>query len=141
MKYIITLLLLAFSVYVNAQNITVNINGIESAEGTIRLKVFTSSQDFDDNKAFKEVSFSKAKVKNGKLTVSLTLKSGTYGLSFLDDTNNNNKMDFNWMKMPEEGFGFSDFYLTGLSRPSFEDFDFTIKEGEQKTIEVKMRYL
>jgi uncharacterized protein (DUF2141 family) len=48
-------------------------------------------------------------------------------------------MDYG-LVLPKEGFAFSDFYLSGLKRPKFEDFDFVLKQ-EQKTVEMKLRYL
>lgn len=141
MKQIVALLLLALPFLGYSQTITVNVTGVESPKGHLLMGVFTSDEAFDDEKPVKNMSFAKAKVKEGKLSFSFELEPGTYGLSFVDDENDSKSMDYNWMHIPEEGFGFSDYYLSGMSKPGFDDFKFTVKKGENKTVTVKMRYL
>ena len=82
----------------------------------------------------------KVKMINGNLTISYAdLKPGNYGIAILDDENSNQKMDYGWV-LPKEGFGFSDYYHTGMSHPKFESFDFVLK-NEDKTVQIKLRYL
>lgn len=57
-----------------------------------------------------------------------------------DDENNDKEMNFNWMDMPQEGFGFSGYYHSGLSRPEFSDFSFTLTRNT-KVVKSKFRYL
>jgi len=82
---------------------------------------------------------SKSQASGGKLTVSYDLKPGTYGIAILDDENSNGKMDYG-MVLPKEGFGFSDYYHTGMSSPTFDKFDFTLK-NENRSVQIKVRYL
>lgn len=42
--------------------------------------------------------------------------------------------------LPNEGFGFSNYYHKGMSQPSFNQFDFYLKK-ETKEIEIKIRYM
>ena len=58
----------------------------------------------------------------------------------LDDENNDTEMEYNWVGIPQEGFGFSDYYHTGLSRPVLADFDFVLGE-EGKAVTMKIRYM
>ena len=141
MKKLIAVLFLAVSLPAFSQNIHVTVTGVENSKGKLMLGVFTSNENFKEEKPVKKMSFSKTKFSNGKLSFSLSLEPGTYGLSVYDDENSNHKMDYNWVHIPVEGFGFSDFYLSGMSRPTFDDFKFTVKEGESKRITIKMRYL
>ena len=141
MKKLIAVLFLAVSLPAFSQNIHVMVTGVENSKGKLMLGVFTSNENFKEEKPVKKMSFSKTKFSNGKLSFSLSLEPGTYGLSVYDDENSNQKMDYNWVHIPVEGFGFSDFYLSGMSRPTFDDFKFTVKEGESKRITIKMRYL
>ena len=87
-----------------------------------------------------EKRFGKELVENGSLTVSISIPEGLYGIALLDDENSDDLMDYNWLGMPREGFGFSDFYLKGLRRPVFSDFDF-IMTGPKKDIRIVIRYM
>ena len=73
------------------------------------------------------------------MTTSVELPSGTYGIAVLDDENSNDKMDYALM-MPKEGFGFSNFYLTGLSKPKFEQFKFGVSDASFSVV-IKMKYM
>lgn len=77
-------------------------------------------------------------MKNGKMTISLSLKPGIYGLSFLDDEDLSNKMTFKMGFYPKAGVGFSNFIFKDVRKPKFSDFSFDLKE--EITIEVPFRY-
>ena len=81
----------------------------------------------------------KNELSGGKMTASIELPSGTYGIAVLDDENSNDKMDYGLM-MPKEGFGFSNFYLTGLSRPKFEQFKFVVGDANSSVV-IRMKYM
>lgn len=85
-------------------------------------------------------SFPKEKLNGGEKTIAINLKAGTYGITLLDDENGNAKMDKNFIKIPKEGFGFSNFYMDKLKRPSFEDFKLNLIPGENRII-IKVKYL
>lgn len=139
----ISTLTLAFcflSLLLNAQTIKINISGLRNKDGNIRLVFYTDAKSFDDEKAFLIKKISKSAVLNGTLSVSYTgIKSRTYGIAILDDENSNDKMDYG-MILPEEGFGFSNYYHTGMRRPKFESFDFVLG-NKDIIIEIKVRYL
>jgi len=47
------------------------------------------------------------------MRVKFSLEPGIYGLSLLDDREQRRKMEYNFARLPKEGFGFSDYYHTG----------------------------
>jgi uncharacterized protein (DUF2141 family) len=123
-----------------SQTLSIQMSGIRSDKGTIRLQVFTSAQNFDKSSPLLVKTYAKSGLSGGQLKLELDgLKPGTYGIAVLDDENNNQKMDYG-LVMPKEGFGFSDYYHTGMSRPVFSQFDFQLGQ-EHKRIEIRMRYL
>jgi uncharacterized protein (DUF2141 family) len=69
------------------------------------------------------------------------MEAGIYGLSLLDDENNNGNMEYNFLGIPKEGFGFSDYYHTGLTKPKFDAFKFSIDEGQTRKITIRIRYI
>lgn len=122
------------------QNIDFTISGIRSKNGTIRLAFYTSAKNFEDEKPFMVKTVQKTNLKNGTLTVSYSgITPGLYGVALLDDENSNREMDYG-LVLPKEGFGFSDYYHSGMSRPTFDQFDFHLK-NETKNIKIKIRYM
>jgi uncharacterized protein (DUF2141 family) len=75
------------------------------------------------------------------MTVQFALEPGVYGLCLLDDENNNGKMEYNFLGMPKEGFGFSDHYHTGITKPKFDSFKFTLSKNQDKDVTIKVRYI
>src|SRR4051812_30400738 len=138
-----SLLVLVFTCITNghAQNIEVLFTGIRSKQGQIQVKIFTDDKSFQDDKPIRTLKFNKHAVVNGQMTGKFSLDPGTYGLALLDDENNNSEMEYNLIGMPKEGFGFSNFYLTGLKKPRFEQFRFTLNKDQKLNINMKIRYL
>lgn len=120
--------------------VVVEITNLRNTKGSVSLGVYTNQDDFDEEKEYVLEVFPKTKTdSNGKLTVELYLPPGTYGIAYLDDENNNGEMDFGLM-LPKEGFGFSNYVHSGLSRPDFEDFQFTV--GTQATkVKIQTKYM
>ncbi|PAC26770.1 DUF2141 domain-containing protein [Flectobacillus sp. BAB-3569] len=77
---------------------------------------------------------------NGVLSVQLKLEQGEFGIALIDDENENSELDRNVIKVPKEGFGFSDFYLEQLKKPSFNDFKKQIKLANNN-ITIRVKYL
>lgn len=103
------------------------------------LGFYKDQKSFDDEKEFLLKTFPKEQVKNGTLTVTVSLEPGTYGIAMLDDENSNGEMDYGWV-LPEEGFGFSNYYHTGLTKPTLDKFDFVV--GNQPTeVGIKVKYM
>lgn len=141
MKTLLILLSLIFttSIFI-AQTITVEFTNIRNNKGQFCLGIYTNSKDYEDKKAVKKQRVIKTNVVNGKLTATIEgLTPGTYGIALIDDEDLDREMAYG-LFLPKEGFGFSDYYHTGMSKPSFSDFDFTLGK-ESKTITMKIRYL
>jgi len=125
----------------NSQNVEVIIKGIRSERGQVSIGVYKDEDSFRKEKAFLNFLFPKETISAGEMRIRLTLEPGVYGLASLDDENNDGKMEYNIIGIPKEGFGFSNFYLSGFSRPKFEDFKFIVNPGEKKSITIRYRYI
>ena len=123
-----------------SQNIKVTVTGIRSEKGQIAIGVFLDEESFRKEKAFLEPRFSKENLADGTMTFSLTFEPGVYGLSVLDDENCDGLMEYRKLGLPKEGFGFSGYYHTGIKRPKFDDFRFTVVQGQEMKITVRMKY-
>lgn len=136
----IFLVVLCVQSALSAQTLKISITGLRSHSGSVVLGFYINDQSFEDEKPLFSKTESKASAVNGMLTITYTgIKPGTYGVVLLDDENNNGKMDFGWL-LPQEGFGFSNYYHSGLTKPKLSKFSFVIT-NEPKAIELKVRYM
>jgi uncharacterized protein (DUF2141 family) len=124
-----------------SQNIEVSISGIKSTNGQVLISVFKNNESFQAEKPFISKKFEKKNIVNGEMTVAFNLERGIYGLALLDDEDNNNKMDYNFFGMPEEGFGFSNYYFKGFIKPIFDTFKFEVKNNQKQKILIRTRYM
>jgi uncharacterized protein (DUF2141 family) len=123
----------------NETKIIVKIEGIRSKKGKIILAVFEDQEGFKTKNPTKRIVLNKSKIDGNEIVVSLD--KGIYGISILDDENDNDKMDYNFFGMPKEGFGFSNYYHEGFSKPKFDTFKFEIKNQIEILIDVRLRYM
>jgi uncharacterized protein (DUF2141 family) len=145
MRITVTAIMLLLAVVlpsgINAQNIEVTVTGIRSDKGQIAVGIFRDNETFHREEAFLELQFKKPKITDGTMVISFPLEPGVYGLTILDDENSDRKMEYNFLHIPREGFGFSGYYHTGLTLPKFDTFKFTVEPGQTKRITIRLRYL
>ncbi len=125
--------------FVNETNVKIAIEGVRSEKGKLVIAIFKDQESFEKRKPIKKVVLNKSEIKGNE--IAFKLSPGTYGISVLDDENENNVMDYNFFKMPKEGFGFSNYYHKGFSKPHFDTFRFEIIDGTIKIIDIRLRYL
>lgn len=123
----------------NTYSVSITVTNIRNNKGMMQFQVYKDQATFAKESPYKIYRVSKSTVKDGKMKYTITgLPADTYGLALLDDENSNKKMDYGWV-MPEEGFGFSDYYHTSWSRPVFNQFKFDLKSD--KSVTMKVRYV
>lgn len=135
----ICLLFILIASTAQAQETKVKVTAIRSEKGKIILNVFKDNTAYDSEKPYKIFSFDKKALVNGALTVTCKLEPGTYGITLLDDENENGKIDKNLIGIPKEGFGFSNFFMTKMKKPAFDDFKVDLKAHQH--IEIKAKYM
>ena len=135
------LLLLVPAATINAQDVEVTITGIRNTKGQMGIGVFRDNETFKKEQAYRDLQFPKKDISKGEMKVQFTLPPGTYGIALVDDENSNGKMEYNFVGVPKEGFGFSDYYLTGMKKPKFDSFKFTLAKGQKKSIKIRVRYI
>ncbi len=127
------------NLFASDNNVKVVIEGVRSKKGKIVLGVFKDQEGFKTRKPVKRIVLNKSELEGNE--ISLNLDKGIYGISILDDENDNNKMDYNFIGIPKEGFGFSNYYHEGLSKPQFDKFKFEINNRKAVLIEIRLRYM
>jgi uncharacterized protein (DUF2141 family) len=123
------------------QNIEVKVTGIRNNKGYIIISVFKDQASFEKEKPFISKKFDKKEMKNDHLIAGFHLEEGIYGFALLDDENNDAKMEYSFLGIPQEGFGFSNYYHTGFSRPKFESFKLQINKQVVNKSVMKIRYM
>ncbi|MFC2114734.1 DUF2141 domain-containing protein [Bacteroidota bacterium] len=118
----------------------IQLTNLKSYEGHIGILLFSKPDGFpgDHTIAYKKYYFTSAAARS--VIVLDNIPYGTYAISVLHDKNENNKMDYNLLGMPLEGFGTSG--QSGLKAviPFFNKASFEISQPEH-LIHVKMNYL
>ncbi len=122
---------------VQAQQIKAKITGLKSTKGKIIINVFRDQQSYELQQPDKKFVFDKKGLSGGLLNVSCEIGPGTYGLTVLDDESVNGKMDYNFLGIPKEGFGFSNFFMEKMKKPVFDDFKVNLKVAESITFRLK----
>lgn len=130
-----------FGTNVLSQNNEVVFSGIRSSKGQIILKIYRDSKSYENDQACKVLYFKKTDLVKGTMKVKFHLTPGEYGFALCDDENNSNVMNFNILGIPTEGFGFSNYYHSGMSSPKFSSFKLTVKENEVNKVNMHIRYL
>lgn len=120
--------------------VEVSIDNLRSSKGNIIVSVFKNEKSFEQETPEFERFFSKKEIKKGKFKTTLLLPPGTYGIAILDDENEDRKMNYSLIGIPQEGYGFSDFEHTGYSKPKFSNFAFKLKKGKKILKAIKLRY-
>lgn len=137
--FLVTVLFFS-SLLMNAQIITIEFTNIRSSKGQLLLGVYTNQTNYSNKKAIKKQTVLKTKLVDGKLTAVIKgLAPGTYGIALLDDEDFDREMNYGFF-LPKEGFAFSNYYHTGMSKPTFDDFEFTLGNEDKKVV-MKIRYL
>jgi uncharacterized protein (DUF2141 family) len=113
--------------YTQAQETQIKVTEIRSAKGSVILNVFKDNDAYDKQQPYKQFVFDKKALANGTLTIHCALEPGTYGITLIDDENGDGKLNKNFVGMPKEGFGFSNFFMTKMKKPSFDDFKVDLK--------------
>lgn len=121
------------------KSISVTVTNIRNNKGRIQLQMFKTEESYNKEKPWKTFYISKQNMKNKSVSKNLgKFEKGIYGIGVLDDENKNGKMDDSFF-IPIEGFGFSNYYHTQWSTPSFDKFKFRLTDT--KKVVCKLRYL
>ena len=123
------------------EQVDCQISGVKTNKGNILVGIFNSSSGFEKRESFKTIELSKKGVKNGVLKFSVELIPGEYGFSILDDSDKNGEMEYDFFGVPKEGFGFSNYFHSGIFAPKFEAFKFLLKKGKSRLVKIKMKYM
>ena len=119
-----------------ATELKVLIEGIKSADGTVKVALFNNANEFPGGN---RVSGKVAAAKPGGVSVLLEdVSPGQYAIACYHDANDNDEMDTNFLGMPTEDFGFSNDARANFAPPKFADAAFEVN-SQQQSIVIKIQ--
>lgn len=120
-------------------DLPVTITGIRSEKGLLRLALYNHPEQFPNDPA-KSYAFQKNSLVNGRMEVVLKdISPGEYAISLLDDEDGNNQMNYKLLRIPREGYGFSNNIKPGLKCPPYRKCTFRV-DKESSGLEIEMQY-
>ena len=120
-------------------SMTIEIVGLRNNKGTVRVGIYNKEEAYlKDAGVIKKLSCT---IKDSICLIeSGTLPFGDYALALLHDENDNGAMDYNFIRIPKEGFGFSNNPSIRLGAPSFSESKVKLTMPEQK-ITIRAKYM
>jgi uncharacterized protein (DUF2141 family) len=120
-------------------DITIEINNLRNSDGAVLISLFNDEDNFPGN-AEKAIGKAKAEIIKGTATATFKdISFGAYAVAILHDENKNLKMDFNFLGIPKEGYGFSNDAKGLFGPPAFNKAAFLI-DSNFKKIKIKATY-
>ena len=114
-------------------SVTVRVENVLPAGGTLRLGLYDAARYPDDNAT--PIASADVSATPGETVVTLhNIPPGTYAIQTFEDINSNNKMDTTWVGLPLEPFGFSQDAKPFLSKPSFDSVKFSLAAGDNNQV-------
>lgn len=105
--------------------LTVNVQGLRNDRGRLAVALFASATGFPRRE--NAVRGQMVRIAGGRAAVTFhDLRPGVYAVAVLHDENDNEKMDFNFLGMPLEGYGFSNDAAALFGPPSFASAAFRL---------------
>lgn len=126
MKYATIFTALLMSISSHADELKLEVRGNVVAGQPLVIGIWNSKETFDSDKYFME----KKITATGAVTlVTLELPPGRYAIGTYADSNNNGKLETNFVGMPKEMYGFSNDARNRFSRPEWSKASFDLGYG------------
>ncbi|MFV1884224.1 MAG: DUF2141 domain-containing protein [Balneola sp.] len=110
----------------NISSFTLLVQGINKAEGELRIAMFNSKDDYTKEPVYAVV----LPVADEKVEWRVPdLPFGEYAIAVYHDKNTNGKLDTNFLGIPKEDYGFSNNARGKFGPASWEDAKFSVSES------------
>ena len=111
---------------VRADTLTVVIENIEASEGKIMMQVMMGADEFSGESP--PIASFTQRAQTGELTFSTSnLPAGEYAVRIMHDSNDNNKLDSNFVGMPTEPWAFSNNATGKFGPPGWDQVKFSLE--------------
>ena len=127
-KTIIGFILLAAGVFAKDITVNIEIKDVKVNGGKIYMEIYNSSESYKKKKPYMQVP---SDSKTGNVVIPLDLPEGDYLFSVYQDVNNSGKLDTNFLGMPKEPVGMSNYKGKGIPG-GFDKLKMKIDENTKK---------
>ncbi|HHB78152.1 MAG TPA: DUF2141 domain-containing protein [Saprospiraceae bacterium] len=108
-------------------SIEATITGLRSNDGVILISLQNNQKEIVKRK--------KATIQNKQAVVQFDgLQPGTYALKYIHDENNDGKLNFGFMHIPSEGYGYANNARGSMGPPAFEKTTFPLQSNLKMTL-------
>lgn len=124
----------------SAGSIKIIVTGFSSDKGMARAGIYYNTAGKRINQQLSAHYNLAAVISQQKAIFEINkLQPGRYAVSVMHDSNNNHKMDYNWMNIPEEQYGFSNNPIIRVSPPLFEECAVLVSDRQQTIVSISLR--
>jgi uncharacterized protein (DUF2141 family) len=137
-------LLISFLVSLNAFSqgrVVADIGNVRNDKGVCRACLFNNPSSFKGEAGEPFQCVAVGIKKSTAQVVFNNVPAGTYAMFVFHDANGNNKMDINFLGIPNEGYGASKNKLPFASAPTYNDNKFVVADKSFIRLKVRMRNL
>jgi uncharacterized protein (DUF2141 family) len=121
-----------------AVDLTVTVNGIRNASGSVSAGIFNSESSF--GKASETFASFRLKATQGSVGFTIhDLPPGQYAVTAYHDENGNGRLDFDPIGVPTEGYGVSNDAREPLAPPRFAKAAFQVRD-QNKSVTINIGY-
>jgi len=124
------------AIRLSGQTLTIRAEKVKQGDGDVLIAVFSAPAGFP-YASEKAVSLLRAKTVNGSAEASVELTAGRYAIALFQDSNNDGKLNTNFLGIPKEGYGVSNNAFNLFSAPAFGDAAFDHKGNSVLKIHLK----
>ena len=118
-----------------AAALTVTVTNVATEDGQVRIAVYDEETWLDTER---RVAREFVAPLGATVSATFELPPGTYAVAVLHDVNGNGRMDYGFMRMPKEPYGFSNGVVPRFGPPKFDDSAFAIADDDVDiTIELR----
>ena len=112
-----------------AADLTLELSGISSEEGMIRVAVYNNEADFTGKRVFRAMAL---RPLPDAMPVRITdLPAGQYAIMLFHDLNGNEKLDTNLLGIPSEPWSASLLGRSVFGAPTWSDVEFTLDAADK----------
>lgn len=137
MRILILLAVLSASAWAWAADLRIDVSGVKSAEGQVKLMLFDKAEGFRKESSSRAVLALPA-VERSMQAIFQGLPPGRYAVIAYHDSNGNGKLDLRFGMIPLEGYGLSN-NPEVIGPPTFEQAVIHL-DNAGKQIEIRLDY-
>ncbi len=122
----------------DTHTLTITFSGLEPARGNLMIALCNSEDNF--SRETEPFLHKTAPVTGTSTRVTFSdVPEGSYAVKVIHDENKNGEMDMNLIRLPKEGFGFSNNVMGKMGPPKFNEAKFSV--SGDTSISIKVKYM